>query len=86
MEDLFDKFSPSLESPAEHLLEVIPSDTQDIPFASRALNVAESGTIRVTTLSGQIATVAVSAGVPFPLRCKRIWATGTTATGIVSMY
>lgn len=86
MPDLFDSFQVGLESPAAHLHEVTPSDTEDMPYASRALNVAGEGTVRVTTVAGDIATVAIAPGVPFPIRCTRVWASGTSATGIVSMY
>lgn len=86
MKDIFASFSPSLESPASHILEVTPSDTEDLPVASRALNVASEGIVRVTTVGGDTANVSVVAGVPFPIRCTRVWASGTTASGIVALY
>ncbi|MGI1662015.1 spike base protein, RCAP_Rcc01079 family [Palleronia sp. KMU-117] len=86
MPDLFASSTPGLESPAAHLKVVTPSDSEDMPFASRALNVSGGGAVRVTTVAGDVATIAVVAGVPFPIRCRRVWATGTTATGIVAMY
>jgi len=86
MPDLFESFSPSLDSPASHALEVTPSDSADLAFASRALNVAGDGVVRVTTVGGETASLAIVAGVPFPIRCTRVWATGTTATGIVALY
>jgi hypothetical protein len=86
MIDTFERFGPGLESPATRVLEVTPNDAEDISHASRAVNVGTSGTLRVTTLGGDIATVHVAAGLAFPLRVSRIWATGTTATGIVVMF
>lgn len=86
MIDHFAKHSPGLESPANYLKEVIPSDTTDLAYVSRALNVAVSGTVRLTTIGGDTATVTVAAGSTFPVRASRIWATGTTATGIVAMF
>ena len=56
MADQFKNFQPGLESPASHLAAVTPSDTQDLPIASRALNVAGAGSIRVTTVKGDTAT------------------------------
>ncbi|KPP83940.1 MAG: hypothetical protein HLUCCA08_00365 [Rhodobacteraceae bacterium HLUCCA08] len=85
MEDLFKNVVSGLESPATYLFEVTPSDTVDLPVASRALNVAQAGSVRVTTLDGSVGAIHVGAGMAFPLRVKRIWATGTTATGIVVM-
>jgi len=86
MPDLFADSISGLESPAANIAAVTPSDTVDLPSASRALNVAVEGTVRVTTVSGTTGTVFVSAGGAFPIRCRRIWATGTSATGIVALF
>ncbi len=86
MIDTFETFGPGLESPATRLVAAVPSDTSDLSHASRAVNVATSGTVRVTTLGGDVGTVFIAAGLAFPLRVTRVWATGTTATGIVVMY
>jgi hypothetical protein len=85
MADPFASQTPGLESPASHLLAVTPSDSEDLEIASRGINVAASGTVRVTTIHDDTETVFIAAGSAFPLRVKRIWATGTTATGIVVM-
>lgn len=85
MADRFENYSNSLTSPATILLEVTPSDVADLSATSRAINVAAAGSVRVTTSGGSTATIYVAAGVGFPVRATRIWATGTTATGIVAM-
>lgn len=84
--DMFSNYAAGLESPASHASEVSPSDTNDLANAGRAINVATAGTVRVTTVMGDIATITVVAGVAFPIRVKRIWATGTTATGLVVLF
>jgi hypothetical protein len=86
MPDTFSSYSSSLDSPASNVTEITPSDTEDLATASRALNVAAEGLVRVTTVGGDTASILIAAGVPFPIRCTRVWATGTTATGIVSLY
>ena len=86
MTDTFSGHATGLESPASRISAVVPSDSNDLPFVSRALNVATAGAIRVTTRDGDTGTVFVAAGIAFPLRAARIWATGTTATGIVAMF
>ena len=86
MTDTFHDRAESLESPPSHIFAVEPNDGADLPFVSRCLNVAEAGTVRVTTLGGETATITLSAGIVFPVRAQRIWATGTTATGIVALY
>lgn len=85
MSDDFKEFASGLESPATRISSVTPDDGADIPVASRALNVANAGTVRVTTVFGDTETVYVAAGITFPIRVRRIWATGTTASGIVAL-
>ncbi|PTW44021.1 spike base protein, RCAP_Rcc01079 family [Rhodovulum kholense] len=86
MADLFKTHTQGLDSPPSRLTEVTPDDSAELPFASRALNVATSGTVRVTTVDGDTGTVFVSSGIALPLRVRRVWATGTSATGIVALY
>lgn len=86
MADTFQQYTPGLESPASHLTAVTPSDTDDLVFASRALNVGESGFVRVTTVDGDTETIFIAAGGAFPVRVQRVWSTGTTATSIVALY
>jgi hypothetical protein len=83
--DSYKTRASSLQSPAIRLEEVTPSDTGDLAQACRAINVAETGAVRVTTVGGDTATVFVAAGTTFPVRAVRVWATGTTATGIVAL-
>lgn len=86
MADIFSDYTPGLESPATHLIEVTPDDGADLVHPSRAINVSGAGAVRVTTMTGDTATVHVAAGIAFPVRAARIWATGTTASGVVVMY
>ena len=86
MIDKFSSVTEGLNSPPSHLVSISPDDTTDIPVASRGVNVAGAGSLRVTTVGGDTETIHVAAGIVFPLRVQRIWATGTTATGIVVMY
>ena len=85
MTDAFAQFNTGLESPAVRIWDVTPSDTADLSEASRAINVAQSGTVRMTTVEGTTATIFVAAGIAFPIRASRIWSTGTTATDIVAL-
>jgi hypothetical protein len=86
MIDTFEGFAPGLESPATRLKSIAPNDSADLEHASRGLNAASAGLVRVTTLGGDTETVFLAAGIAFPLRVRRIWQTGTTATGIVVLY
>lgn len=83
--DPFKDYAPSLDAPIFRIAEVTPDDGSDLVLATRAINVATTGTVRVTTVQGDTAIIHVAAGIPFAIRVARIWATGTTATGIVAM-
>jgi hypothetical protein len=85
MSDRFENHMPGLESPAAFLLPVTPDDAADLPVTSRALNVTQSGLVQVTTSGGSVASVYIAAGTAFPVRATRVWASGTTATGITAL-
>ena len=72
----------TLSTPATDVSEIVPDDGTDLPYLTKALNVATNGTVRITTEAGTTTDVFVAAGVVFPLRVRRVWATGTTATGL----
>lgn len=62
---------------------VVPSDTADLPNgASDKISCAVAGVVKVTYANGIIDTVGISAGSWHKMNVRRVWATGTTATGI----
>lgn len=84
-EDTFKGYVPGIESPATDGEAVTPSDTLDLAKVSRALYVGTGGTLKVTMASGaELVFGAIAAGW-HPLRVKRVWSTGTSATGIVAV-
>ncbi len=85
MTDRFKRTVSSITGPATELYPITPDDATDLATAVRAIAVATSGAVRVTTVGGSDATVYVIAGAPFPVRVSRVWATGTTATGLVGL-
>ena len=68
--------------PAVTIFDITPNDTADLPHVTTALNVATPGTVRVTTADGSMADLSVHPGQAFPVRVRRVWQTGTTATGL----
>lgn len=86
MADKFDHLQAGFDSPPAFLDTVSPNDGQDLATATRAINVGNSGDVRVTTVGGDTVTIFVAAGIAFPVRAARIWATGTTASNIVAMH
>jgi hypothetical protein len=85
MTDKFANHNTGLESPAVSLDAITPDDSADLPWITRAVAVSGSGMLRVTTVDGSEGQIFVAAGVPFPIRLRRVWLTGTTATGIVAL-
>ena len=83
MDDRFQNHLPGLESPAVRLEAVVPNDDADLSVASRAIAVGTEGFVNLTTIAA--GRVFVVPGAPFPIRARRILATGTTAGQIVSL-
>ncbi len=71
---------------------VTPSDSVDLPHLSRGINVAVAGTVKYNPAGGTsnasdaTVTLFLVAGVIHPVAASRIYATGTTATGIVTVW
>jgi len=88
MTDPFAGYAGSLVSPPANAFDVTPSDTQDLPNSVRAIYLAVSGDVKVDMVGVGTGLVypAVPANQWFALRAKRIYATGTTATGIKGGY
>lgn len=88
MSDEFAGFQPSLTSPGEDGFEIIPNNDADLSRVTRGVNVHTSGIVRFTLSrqeDGQFIDLFVAAGIAFPIRAKRIWASGTTATNITGL-
>jgi hypothetical protein len=90
--------NPSALFPANNLRAVTPNDGADLPTVSvvgnpgaprscRGLWVSSAGVVNVLAY-GDTSPVAltVTAGTLIPVFAKRVYATSTTATGIVALY
>lgn len=88
-EHKFKGHASRLDSPPRNGENITPNDSTDCDNIGRALSVLVSGTVRVTGVGmadGTNFDIYVVAGNPFPGEYKRVWATGTTATGIAQMW
>lgn len=84
--DRFSNYPTTPDQPATSLVEIVPDDAGDgLAQVILGLNVETPGHVRVTTRDGSTGTVFVAAGIVFPLRVTKVWATGTTATGICAL-
>lgn len=74
-------------SSATHAAVVTPSDSTTLGSNCRGFTLGTAGDVKVTTLDGDaVVFTALAAGFIHPIACKRIWSTGTTATGIVAVW
>lgn len=71
----------------DHAKEITPSDTADLSTVASFLmsSTGTGGNFRVTTVGGETVTIYSFNG-NLPLRCTRVWATGTTVAGIVALW
>jgi len=72
----------SLPFVGEGSVSITPSDTKDLDYPGCVLYADVAGNIHITGMNGMEDTISVAAGAPYPVRVKKLWATGTTATGI----
>jgi hypothetical protein len=85
--DLYAGSGNDLVSPASNAASVTPSDTVDLPTASKRLWVGGAGNVKVNTVGGSTVTyTGVLAGSYLIVRASRVYATLTTATNIVAEY
>ena len=76
--------------PAGKAFGILPDDSADLPVIPRALYLATPGSLAVEMAGapqGEVVIFAgLAAGIPHPIRPRRILATGTTATGLIGLY
>lgn len=71
-----------LTDPAVRVFEITPDDGTDLSETTTAINVATPGVVRITTEDGSTSDLMIHPGDAFPVRARRVWHTGTTATGL----
>ena len=82
MPDAFASRHRRPNDPPITIFDITPDDGADLAQVTTALNVATPGTVRVTTADGSVSDITVNPGECFPIRVRRVWQTGTTATGL----
>ena len=86
MGDVYDIFRTHLESPAKDAFAISGNDSTDLATFTRSIYVGGSGNIKLTTIDGSTVTFnGVIAGSIIPIRAKRIFPTGTSATNLIGL-
>jgi hypothetical protein len=73
----------------DHAAAVTPSDSADLGHVSRGFIISVDGALKVDTVGGETITFASGTFLVktvYNLRVKRVYTTGTTATGIVVFW
>jgi|HubBroStandDraft_4_1064222.scaffolds.fasta_scaffold219330_3 hypothetical protein len=84
--DSFFGSQPGVGTAMQHVAAVTPDDNNDLAQVSRWLLITVQGAIQFTTRGGETVTLptgTLAINVWHPMMLSRIFATGTTATGIV---
>lgn len=75
--------SSIIVSPITGAFAITPNDATDLQEVTLSLFVSVGGAVKVTLYDGSTVTYATLPAGRHPLRVKRVWATGTLATGII---
>lgn len=82
-----DKHISSNLSGASHEQAVVLSDTVDLPYGiTIGISCDVGGVVKITYNDGSIDSPTLAGGLIHPINAKRIWSTGTTATGLRAYY
>lgn len=83
MADTFETYRDTIDGPLQNLANITPNDSADLANFTRALYLGAGGDVQVDTVGGQTLTVTLSEGW-HPIRVRRVYATSTTATGLIA--
>jgi len=79
--------APNVMNPAIDGVAVTPHDTNNLATMSRSLYIGTGGNINVRTAKGNDLVITnIQDGSIIPIQVTRVYATSTTATGIVNLY
>jgi hypothetical protein len=74
------------DAPASKAFAITPNDSTDLTVSTRAVYVGTAGNLSVILTDDSAAVTLTNCAVGYhPLKCKRVRATGTTATGLVGL-
>lgn len=85
--DSFENSVDSVMAPSENFFPIVPSDSEEIELATKAVFVGQGGNLAVMPLKGQSPVVFanIADGSVIDIRVRAILATGTTAAQIVGL-
>lgn len=87
IQDAFEGYADSPIAPAQFCFAITPSDTADLPRATKALYIGSGGAIVIVAIRGTspVTFANVPDGTILDVRTQAVRATGTTAFNIVGL-
>lgn len=84
--DAFAIFEVSVS--VKNIIAITPSDSTNLANTTRAIYVSGTSTIKIDTAGGQTGvTIAnLAGGIWHPIQATKIYATGTSATGLLGSW
>jgi hypothetical protein len=85
--DSFSSYTDSPIAPASSCFAIVPSDTEELPRATKALYIGTGGTVVLRSLNGSedVTFTNVPSGGILDVRTRAVRSTGTTAADIVGL-
>ena len=75
-----------LGQPIGLVFPIVPNDNTDVQYMTRGIYIGTGGTLTVMTVGGTIGVFTnLNSGTILPVRATRVYATGTTATGLLNL-
>ena len=75
-----------LIDPANGAFLIVPSNSINLTEDTTGIYAGGAGDVKVQMINGDIVTFTVPAGVVLPIQVRRVYATGTTASGVIGLY
>jgi hypothetical protein len=74
------------QNPARHATAISPHNSNELSYITRALYVGGAGDVKVTMQGGEEVTfVGVLAGTLLPIKVRKVFSTGTSATDLIGL-
>lgn len=90
MSDPFFKTPSSVNAPAAHSVAIVTNDAADQAITYKAIYVGNTGDVKVELAGDTVGNAVTFKNVPngafLPIRARKIYTTGTTATNMVGLY
>lgn len=88
MTDKFQGYPDQPHHPARNFLDIDAekSDTVNLTHVPKGIVASTGGTMKMTGANDVAVTVTLVANVVYPYAPKRVWSTGTGASGIIGLH